>query len=97
MKIDKELISYLENLARLDLSEKERKDLLQDLNAILKMVDKLTEVESEEVEPLVHMTNALNDWREDIVKGEISTEKGLSNAPLEDGIYVKVKKVIKTN
>jgi aspartyl-tRNA(Asn)/glutamyl-tRNA(Gln) amidotransferase subunit C len=57
-------------------------------------VDKLNELNTEGVEPLLHMTDAVNILREDLVKGSITREEGLKNAPDTDGIYFKVPKVI---
>ena len=57
--------------------------------------DKLNELNTEGVEPLLHMTDAINVLREDEVKGSISREEALKNAPDTDGTFFRVPKVIK--
>ncbi len=94
MQIDKLLISRLEELARLELSEAEREALRQDLNHILEMVEKLQELDLENVEPLVHVGEEVNIWRRDAVKGQVSREAALRNAPDSDGVFFRVPKVI---
>ncbi|GAB5550696.1 MAG: Asp-tRNA(Asn)/Glu-tRNA(Gln) amidotransferase subunit GatC [Saprospiraceae bacterium] len=94
MQIDNTLISKLENLARLELSEKERQKIQQDLNAILEMVAKLESLETNEVEPLVYLNPDVNVWRKDEVKHQVDQAAALKNAPNQDGTYFKVPKVI---
>ena len=94
MQIDKELILKLETLARLELSEAERDKLQSSLNDILKMVEKLDELNTEGVEPLIYINEDVNVLRDDIVKNELSREDALSNAPSQNGVFFKVPKVI---
>ena len=94
MKVDKNLISKLEKLARLDLSEQEKQELEGDLNNILKMVAKMEEVDTSQVEPLVYISEEVNILRKDEVKNQLDREAALSNAPKQDGQYFKVPKVI---
>ena len=94
MQIDKELILKLETLARLELSEAERNKLQGSLNDILKMVEKLDELNTEGVEPLVYINEDVNVLRDDVVKNELSREDALSNAPSQNGVFFKVPKVI---
>ncbi len=95
MKIDKDLILKLEHLSKLQLTEEERKNMIGDLNNILKMVDKLNEIDTEGVEPLTYMTEAVNVFREDEIKNQLSREEALKNAPKTDGKFFQVPKVIK--
>ena len=96
MVIDNKLISKLENLARLELDETERKKIRHDLNEILEMVEKLNDLDTTGVEPLVYVNEAeVNEWREDKIVSTISREEALKNAPDQDGVYFKVPKVIK--
>ena len=94
MKIDKPLISKLEELARLELSEAEREALRGDLNEILQMVEKLEELDLEGVEPLVYVNEAAQAPRSDRVQGELPREAALRNAPQSDGEFFLVPKVI---
>ncbi|MDX1940305.1 MAG: Asp-tRNA(Asn)/Glu-tRNA(Gln) amidotransferase subunit GatC, partial [Saprospiraceae bacterium] len=65
MTIDEQLISRLENLARLELSEEERIRLMKDLNDILKMVEKMDELDTENVVPLIYINEETQALRED--------------------------------
>lgn len=94
MTIDEKLISRLEQLARLELSAEEKERLRGDLNHILAMVEKLEALDTTGVEPLVYINEAVNVWRDDEVKHQVSQEEALRNAPKSDGTYFRVPKVI---
>lgn len=95
MEIDSALISRLSLLARLDLSDEEERAIQQDLNQILAMVEKLQELDTAGIEPLVYLNAEENRWREaDTVCGQLSRAAALSQAPDQDGTYFKVPKVI---
>lgn len=94
MTIDERLISRLEQLARLELSAEETSRLTVDLNNILTMVEKLQEVDTTGVEPLVYINEEVNVLREDEIKNQVSQAEALQNAPKSDGIYFRVPKVV---
>ncbi|MCO6477782.1 MAG: Asp-tRNA(Asn)/Glu-tRNA(Gln) amidotransferase subunit GatC [Phaeodactylibacter sp.] len=94
MKIDKQLISKLEHLARLELSEEEAVRLAGDLNRILEMVEKLQELDTSETAPLVYINEDVNVLREDKVEGQVSREEALRNAPDHDDEHFRAPKVI---
>jgi aspartyl-tRNA(Asn)/glutamyl-tRNA(Gln) amidotransferase subunit C len=95
MEVNDELIDKLANLARLQFGEQEKEIIKKDLQRMIEFVDKLNELNTEGVEPLLHMSDNINSLREDIVKGSISREEGLKNAPDTDGVFFKVPKVIR--
>lgn len=94
MKVDKQLISKLEKLARLELSEEEREGLTKDLSSILEMVEKLQELDTEGVDPLVYINEEVNTLRADQVDQQLSQKDALKNAPDQNGTFFKVPKVI---
>lgn len=94
MKIDRDLILRLEKLAMLELSEEERGTLQGEMNDMLGMISKLEELDTSNVEPLIHMTEAQNVFRDDEVKGQVSTTDALKNAPKNNGTFFQVPKVI---
>jgi len=94
MTIDEETVDKIAHLARLELSGTEKQDMIVDMNKILGFMDKLNEVNTTGVEPLVYMTNGVNAFREDVVKQEITHEEALLNAPKHDENYFLVPKVI---
>ncbi len=97
MEVNKALILKLEKLSRLELSETERENIQKDLSNILNMVDKLNELNTDGVEPLVYISDEINVMREDVVRHEVSNEAALQNAPDSQKPYFKVPKVIQRN
>lgn len=94
MNIDKETVEKVAHLARLELAEDEKETMIADMNKILGFMDKLNEVDTSGIEPLVYMTNEINTVREDVIKQEVTHEEALLNAPKHDGDYFLVAKVI---
>ncbi len=94
MTIDKETVDKVAHLARLELAEDEKLVLIEDMGKILDFMDKLNEVDTTGVEPLVYMTDEINVLREDVISHEITHEEALKNAPKHDGDYILVAKVI---
>jgi aspartyl-tRNA(Asn)/glutamyl-tRNA(Gln) amidotransferase subunit C len=95
MEINVEIIDKLSSLSKLHFNEEEKKSLQVDLQRMLEFVNKLNEIDTDGVEPLLHITSNVNNLREDIVQNVISHEEALSNAVLKDADFFKVPKVIK--
>lgn len=94
MAIEKEVILKLEKLAKLRLSEEERAEIGVDLEKILSMINKLEEINTSGVEPLVYIHEEVNVLREDKEGGMLTTEEGLQNAPKRIKNYFAVPKII---
>ena len=94
MKIDRSLINKLAELSKLEFNEEDAAEIQKNLGNILDLVEKLNEVDTEGVEPLIYMNENVDVFREDKVKQVISKECGLKNAPDKDSDYIKVPKVI---
>jgi len=94
MKIDRSLINKLAELSKLEFNEEDAAEIQKNLGNILDLVEKLNEVDTEGVEPLIYMNENIDVFREDKVKQVISKEEGLKNAPDKDSDYIKVPKVI---
>lgn len=94
MTVDKETVEKVAHLARLELAEDEKEKMIADMNKILGFMDKLNEIDTSGIEPLVYMTNEINVLRQDVVKQEITHEEALLNAPKHDQDYFLVAKVI---
>ena len=95
MEVNDTMIENLANLARLYFNEEETQQLKSDLERMIRFIDKLNELNTDGVEPVLHMSDGSNVFREDEIKGSISREEGLKNAPASDGVFFKVPKVIK--
>lgn len=94
MNIDNETIAKMAHLARLDVNENEQESLLKDMNNILHFMEKLNELDTSEVEPLIYLTDEFNVFRKDQIISEVLPVEALRNAPGHDDVYFHVEKVI---
>ena len=94
MKIDSKTVDKLADLAKLEFDEASKEEIVKDLNRIVSFVEKLNEMDTSNVEPLVYLTEYTNVMRADELKQEISQQDALKNAPKRDSDYIKVPKVI---
>jgi len=95
MKVDVATVRRLAELSKLSFSENEETEMVDGLNEMIAFVDKLKELDTASVEPLVFMTDETNVLREDVVESPISQAEALKNAPSKDMYYFRVPKVIK--
>ncbi|MEP7141742.1 MAG: Asp-tRNA(Asn)/Glu-tRNA(Gln) amidotransferase subunit GatC [Ferruginibacter sp.] len=95
MEVNDALVDKLANLARLQFDDAEKAGIKKDLQRMIQFVEKLNELDTTGVPPLLHMSENVNILREDEVKGSISSGEGLKNAPLHDEQFFKVPKVIR--
>jgi aspartyl-tRNA(Asn)/glutamyl-tRNA(Gln) amidotransferase subunit C len=95
MEVNDALIDNLSNLARLEFNPTEKEEIKKDLQRMIHFVEKLGELDTTGVEPLLHMSPEINVLREDLPQGSVSRAEALSAAPATDGIYFKVPKVIR--
>lgn len=95
MEVNDALVEKLALLSRLQFNETEKEEIRNDLQRMIGFVEKLNELNLDGVEPLLHMTEEVNVLRDDAVKGSVSREEGLMNAPAHDKEFFKVPKVIK--
>ena len=94
MKLTTEQLREVALLARLRLSREEESPLTMELDAILRYMDKLNQLNTDDVKPFKHAITALNPLREDRVTNRPDTESLLANAPDRDGTFFKVPKII---
>jgi aspartyl-tRNA(Asn)/glutamyl-tRNA(Gln) amidotransferase subunit C len=94
MKITKEEVIHVANLARLDLDEASIEKFVGQIGTILEYVDKLNQVDTEGIKPTSHAIFLSNAFREDEEKQHLERDLSLANAPeQEDGSFI-VPKVI---
>lgn len=94
MTITDELIDHLASLSKLQFNDEERANMRADFQRMLDFVTVLTEVNTENVPPLVHMTEAVNELRDDEVGPTLSTNEIMQQAPNADSPFFSVPKVI---
>ena len=94
MEITMYLISYLEKLGRIRLTDEEKEKAIIDLSSILGYIDKLNELDTDSVEPLSHAFPITNVFREDVVTNSDRRDAILSNAPAQKDGSFKVPKTV---
>jgi len=94
MNVDEKLVDQLAHLARLSFENEARIEIKNDLNKMLAFVDKLNQLNTDGIEPLIYMVDETNVMRKDVVQMAIMHDEGLKNAPKRDSDYFRVPKVI---
>lgn len=94
MKIDKKTIEYIANLSRIELSNLEKETFIHQLSDILAYIDKLNQLNTQDIKPMAYSINTTNVLRDDKLEPPISREDALTNAPSTMGVFFKVPKVI---
>lgn len=94
MILDSKTIHKIADLARIHIDDKDVETLIPEMNKILSFMEKLNELDTTNVKPLVYMNEGYNVWREDVVKQEISTADGLKNAAKHTDQFFMVPKII---
>lgn len=94
MSVTRKDVEHIAELARLSFEEKELESFTVELNEILNYVEKLNELNTENIEPLSYPIEVNNVFREDTLRQSVSTEEALKNAPEKDESFFKVPKVI---
>ncbi len=93
-KIDIKTVDEVAHLARLEFNDAAKEEILNDMNRMLSFVDKLNELDTNNVEPLIYMTDEKNIMRNDEPEITVTQKEALKNAPKKDSDYFKAPKVI---
>lgn len=93
MKIDKEKVERIAHLARLEVENPEK--MIREMSKILDFMDKLNELDTSGVAPLIYMSEHENRTRNDLAEPPLTQEESLRNAPSKDENYFRVPKMIK--
>lgn len=94
MNLDAKTIHKIADLARIHIDEQDVETLIPEMNKILSFMEKLNELDTRDVKPLVYMNESTNVWRDDVVNQEISTADGLKNAAKHNKQFFMVPKII---
>jgi aspartyl-tRNA(Asn)/glutamyl-tRNA(Gln) amidotransferase subunit C len=104
MKVTEQDVAYVAELADLELTDQERRRMLKDLNSILDYIDRLNELDTANVPPMAQVSSRFSSaspseepasiLREDVPASGLSHEQALKNAPVTEGEFFKVPKVI---
>jgi len=94
MKITKEEVIHVAELARLDVDEKSIDMFADQIGKILEYIETLNRVDTRDVIPTSHAISLTNAFREDIEKEHMERNKALANAPEKEDGYFMVPKVV---
>jgi aspartyl-tRNA(Asn)/glutamyl-tRNA(Gln) amidotransferase subunit C len=110
MKVTDEDVGYVADLANLELTEEERVHMLRDLNSILEYMERLSELETDKVAPMAHVSDrygvdesrqgsnrfayAIREDVKDGLRKSLPHDVAMKNAPDTDGMFFEVPKVI---
>ena len=94
MRLTREEVKRVAALARLKFSPEEEEVLTEQLDKILKYMEKLNQLDTGGVEPLAHVVDIVNAFREDEITHQPNTEALLTNAPARERNFFKVPKII---
>lgn len=94
MNIDSTTVKQVAHLARLEFDEAGEQAMINDMNRMIGFVEKLNELDTANVQPLIYMTDEVNHLREDEIKEPLPQDVVLGNAPKKDSDYFKVPKVV---
>lgn len=95
MEVTPALVEKIAHLARLEFDPAEKEAIKEDLQRMIRFVEKLNELDTTGIPPLLHMSEEVNVLREDVVKGSVTNEEALRNAPGHPDTFFRVPKVIK--
>ena len=88
MKISEEIVDHIAHLARLEFEGDKKQAILNDMENIISFMDKLSEVDTDNVEPLIFMNDEYNKLREDVAQVTVTQDEALKNAPKKDSDYL---------
>ncbi len=94
MKVTNETIDHLAELSKLEFNGAEKEAIRGDLEKILGFIEKLNELDTSNVEPLIHITDTENVLRPDEPEVTITRQEALKNAPQKDSDFFKIPKVL---
>lgn len=94
VKITREQVEHVANLARLNLTEEEKDTMTKDMAAIIGFADEINALDIADVKPTAHVLPINNVFRDDVVAPSMDREKLLSNAPNQENGCYSVPKVV---
>jgi aspartyl-tRNA(Asn)/glutamyl-tRNA(Gln) amidotransferase subunit C len=94
MNITEETIDHIAHLSRLRFEGDAKEAIRRDLENIIGFMSKLSEMDTENVEPLVFMSDEVNVLRDDVPEVTITQAEALKNAPKKDSDYFRIPKVL---
>jgi len=94
MTIDLKTIKHISKLSRISVDDEKAKKLAGDMNSIFDFIEKLNELDTDNIEPLTSIAETTLKLRADIVKSRNIREQVLKNSPDENEDFFVVPRVV---
>ena len=94
ISIDLKTIKHISKLSRISVDEQKAEKLAGDLNSIFKFIEKLNELNTDNVEPLTSVAETTLKFRSDEVKNQNIREQIIKNSPEDNEDFFMVPKVV---
>ena len=94
MTIDLKTVKHISKLSRISIDDQKAKKLEKDLNSIFKWIEKLNELNTDNVEPLTSIAETALRLRKDQILSKNIREDILKNSPKDNKDYFVVPKVV---
>ena len=95
MKVTNKLISDLAELAKLRFNKSENEKMKSDFKNMLDFIDKLSEVNTKNIEPLIYLSDEINSLREDNISIKLSKEMALKNSTSNNSDFFTIPTILK--
>tara|TARA_B100000674_G_C37309108_1_gene675646 strand:+ start:16 stop:306 length:291 start_codon:yes stop_codon:yes gene_type:complete len=95
MKVTNKIISDLAELAKLKFNKSENEKMKSDFKNMLDFIDKLSEINTKDIEPLIYLSDEINSLREDNISIKLSKEMALKNSTSNNSDYFTVPTILK--
>ncbi len=93
-KISEKEVEHIANLARIELTEEEKRSFTEQFNTILEYFEIINDLDTEDVPPTSHVIDVTNAFREDQVSPSLAMEDVLKNASKKERGFFKAPKII---
>ena len=93
-KISEKEVEHIANLARIELTEEEKRNFTEQFNTILEYFEIINDLDTEDVPPTSHVLDVTNAFREDKVSPSLAVEEDLKNASKKERGFFKAPKII---
>lgn len=87
-------VDYIAGLAHLTISDETKDRLVGELASILDYIEQLKELDTSDVEPMMHVLEVSNVLRDDVVQPSLDREEVFKNAPKTDGEHFLVPRIL---
>ena len=95
MKVTNKLIYDLAEIDKLKFNKSENEKMKSDFKNMLDFIDKLSEINTKDVEPLIYLSDEINSLREDNISIKLSKEMALKNSTSNNSDYFTVPTILK--